>query len=161
MKVLVAGLGNIFRGDDAFGVEVAQRLLQTKVQAEVQVVDFGIRGYDFAHALLDGGYNGVIILDAIRRGGRPGTLYLIEPDLDALSANSEPGIEPHSMDPLRVLQWVKSQGGKFEFLRLIACEVYEIGSDEDMIMELSPPVAGAIDEALRITHSVVEQLCMN
>src|SRR5581483_3861800 len=77
-KVLVAGIGNIFLGDDAFGVEVVRALAQRALPENVRVVDFGIRGLDLTYALLDG-YEAVIMVDAAPRGGRPGTLYVIEP----------------------------------------------------------------------------------
>src|SRR5438128_1754175 len=86
--VLVAGVGNIFLGDDAFGVEVAQRLARRPLPAGVRVVDFGIRGLDLAYALLDP-YEAVILVDAMPRGEQPGTLYVLEPDLGPDSAPAE------------------------------------------------------------------------
>ncbi|MGH7848434.1 MAG: hydrogenase maturation protease, partial [Candidatus Binatia bacterium] len=73
-KILVAGIGNIFLGDDGFGVEVARELAKRKLPESVRVVDFGIRGFDLAYALLDG-YDLTILVDAAPRGGLPGTLY--------------------------------------------------------------------------------------
>ena len=81
-RILVAGVGNIFLGDDAFGVEVARRLARRCWSDEVCVVDFGIRGLDLAYALLYGGYDAVILIDAAPRGAAPGTLYVIEPDAE-------------------------------------------------------------------------------
>ena len=78
--ILIAGIGNIFHGDDAFGVEVAQRLSQKQLPAGVTVIDFGIRGFDLAFALLDG-YETYILVDVVQRGQPPGTLYLIEPEI--------------------------------------------------------------------------------
>src|ERR1700676_3752545 len=78
--ILVAGIGNIFLGDDAFGVEVVRRLVQRPLPEGVRVVDFGIRGLDLTYALLDK-YAAVIFVDAAPRGGTPGTLYVIEPEL--------------------------------------------------------------------------------
>src|SRR5439155_13673490 len=97
-RVLVAGVGNIFLGDDAFGVEVAQRLARRALPPEVRVVDFGIRGLDLTYALLDG-YEAVILVDAAPRGGRPGTLYVLEPargEPPEAEAGG-PGIEPPGM----------------------------------------------------------------
>src|SRR6516225_7125141 len=79
-RILVAGIGNIFLGDDAFGVEVARRLAARPQPDGVRVADFGIRGIDLTYALLDG-YETVILVDATPRGGQPGTLYVIEPDV--------------------------------------------------------------------------------
>src|SRR5882672_1813652 len=82
-RILVAGIGNIFLGDDAFGSEVARKLQQCSLPKDVRVVDFGIRGFDLAYALLDG-HEVTILVDATPRGGEPGTLYTIEPDLSEL-----------------------------------------------------------------------------
>src|SRR5438045_8939975 len=98
--ILVAGIGNIFLGDDAFGSKVARRLAYRPVPQHVHVVDFGIRGLDLVYALLDG-YDAVILIDATPRGGSPGTLYTIEPDLAELSKTSAQ-LEAHGMDPMRV-----------------------------------------------------------
>src|SRR4051812_15952001 len=102
--VLVAGLGNIFLGDDAFGVEVARSLAARPLPSGVSVRDFGIRGFDLAYALLEP-WSAVILVDALSRGDAPGTLYLLEPNLAGLgaSATSETEMNPHSMDPVRVL----------------------------------------------------------
>ena len=89
-RVLVAGIGNIFMGDDAFGVEVARRLAERALPAEVRVGDFGIRGFDLAYALQDG-YETTILIDACPRGDEPGTLYVVEPDLTALGADQAEG----------------------------------------------------------------------
>src|SRR5881227_271903 len=99
-RVLVAGVGNIFLGDDAFGVEVAQRLLRRGLPDAVRVVDFGIRGLDLTYALLDG-YEAVILVDAAPRGGPPGTLYVLEPERGG--APDVAAIETHGMDPVKVL----------------------------------------------------------
>src|SRR6516162_9596523 len=106
-RILVAGVGNIFLGDDAFGVEVAQRLMPRPQPEGVRVVDFGIRGLDLAYTLLDG-YEAVVLVDAAPRGGTPGTLYVLEPDLESLTSSDEgaPMIETHNLHPARVLRLV-------------------------------------------------------
>ena len=76
-RILVAGVGNVFFGDDGFGVEVARRLLERRWPETVTIRDFGIRGLDFAYALL-GGYDAAILVDTVRRGRDPGTLYVLE-----------------------------------------------------------------------------------
>src|ERR1700682_4414087 len=103
--ILVAGIGNIFLGDDGFGVEVAQRLSQRTFPQGVRVVDFGIRGLDLAYALTDGP-QGTILIDAGPRGAAPGTLYVVEPDLTSLhSPNSSPvAVDAHAMNPVNVLR---------------------------------------------------------
>src|ERR1700704_4403857 len=108
-SILVAGIGNIFLGDDAFGCEVTRRLVERTWPDRVRIVDFGIRRFDLAYALLDG-YDVTILVDATPRGGEPGTVYTIEPDLDHLDAVDGQGmmVETHGMNPLKVLRMVKS-----------------------------------------------------
>src|SRR5262249_6859554 len=103
-RILVAGVGNIFLGDDAFGVEVIERLAQRNLSPEVRVVDFGIRGLDLTYALLDG-YDVAILVDASPRGGSPGTLYVLEPALEESPKAGDAGalVEPHHMDPVKVM----------------------------------------------------------
>ena len=84
--ILVAGLGNIFNGDDGFGVEVVHRLAARPLPADVRIVDFGIRGLDLAYALADG-YAAAILVDAARRGHAPGTVTIVEPEADDLHAH--------------------------------------------------------------------------
>ena len=109
-RILVAGIGNIFLGDDAFGVHVTQRLLQQQRPwpDNVRIRDFGIRGLDLVYALLDG-CDVAIFIDAVPRGEKPGTLFVIEPDLSVLAADV--AIEAHSMDPVKVLNSARSMGG--------------------------------------------------
>src|SRR5262249_29803931 len=103
-RVLVAGIGNIFLGDDGFVVEVVRRLAVRPLPAEVRVVDYGIRTFDLAFALMDD-FDLVILVDASPRGGPPGTLYVIEPELDDphQSAVAEKLVETHGMNPMKVL----------------------------------------------------------
>jgi len=153
--VLVACIGNIFRGDDAFGVEVAKRLIVRDLPEEVRVVDFGIRGLDLAFALLDGA-DLTIFVDAASRGGAPGTIYTIEPDLNELWSSDAPVvIETHELHPLNVLRMVKSMGGEFNRILLVGCEPATLGSDEDGEIGLSEPVRAAVDEAIEVIESIV------
>jgi hydrogenase maturation protease len=156
--ILVAGIGNIFLGDDAFGSEVARRLMRRKLPDEVRVVDFGIRGFDLAYALLDG-YEVTIFVDATPRGGEPGTLYTIEPDLDELDNLDAEGmmVETHAMNPMKVLGMVKSMGGEFKRILLVGCEPAPLES-EDGQMGLSAQVEAAVDEAIRVVESLVTKI---
>jgi hydrogenase maturation protease len=104
MRILIAGIGNIFHGDDAFGVEVANCLSHRVLPPEVRLVDFGIRGFDLAYALLEG-YDVTILLDATPRGGPPGSLYVIEIDPNAPSGRTNRvDVATHGMNPMRVFQ---------------------------------------------------------
>lgn len=153
--ILVAGVGNIFLGDDAFGSEVARKLMQREWPAAVRVEDFGIRGFDLAFALLDGPKLAVLI-DALPRGGEPGTLYKFEPDLEVLDelGEQELSIETHGMNPMKVLALVKSMGGKFNRILILGCEPGKANAAEGE-MQLSPPVQLAADEAVRMVHDIV------
>ena len=109
-RMLIAGIGNIFLGDDAFGVEVAAELSRRRLPEGMKVVDFGIRGLDLTYALLDE-YRCVILVDATPRGGTPGELYVIEPDnceSDSAEVRADPLIDTHEMNPLKVLRLVRA-----------------------------------------------------
>ncbi|MDQ3255284.1 MAG: hydrogenase maturation protease [Acidobacteriota bacterium] len=157
-RILIAGIGNIFLGDDAFGSEVARRLAGRELPDEVRVVDFGIRGFDLAYALLDG-YEVTIFVDATPRGGEPGTLYTIEPDLNELDNLDAEGmmVETHGMNPMKVLGMVKSMGGHFKRILLVGCEPAPLES-EDGHMGLSEPVQAAVDEAVKLVESLVSKI---
>src|SRR3954468_10332124 len=115
VSILVAGIGNIFMGDDAFGCEVARRLMERTLPEGVRVVDFGIRGFDLAYAIMDGP-DVTVFVDATPRGEAPGTLSTIEPDLCELNDAGAGGImaDTHGMNPLKVLGMVKAMGGEFK-----------------------------------------------
>ncbi len=153
-RILIAGIGNIFLGDDAFGVEVAQRLARRTLPDEVRVVDFGIRGLDLTYALLDG-YETVILVDAVPRGGVPGTLYVMEPARDESAPAS---IATHGMDPVQVLRLAEAMGGKVEQLLLVGCEPTPVADYEDMQPGLSDPVRAAVEEAIPLLESLIARL---
>jgi hydrogenase maturation protease len=152
---LIAGIGNIFLGDDAFGYEVLKHLAQREWPENVRVADFGIRGFDLAYALLEG-YDLTIFVDATPRGGAPGTVYVIEPDVSAVDTLDAGAmmVETHGMDPLKVLNMVKSMGGNLNKVMLVGCEPETFGPEEGL-MGLSEPVAAAVPEAVRIVESLV------
>ena len=163
LRVLIAGIGNIFLGDDAFGVKVAQRLRRETLPDGVAVVDFGIRGLDLTYALLDEAYESVILVDAVPRGGAPGTLYVIEPgeaDLDD-PAPSDPGevlIDTHNMDPAKVLRLVGAMGGNLRRIVLVGCEPQPCDSYEEMAGGLSAPVSNALNEAVDLVLSLAAEM---
>lgn len=162
-RILVAGVGNIFLGDDAFGTEVARTLSQRPQPEGVRVIDFGIRGLDLAYALLDG-VDLAILVDAAARGGPPGTLYVLEPDLEQLGTLEAQGrvVEGHGMDPLNVLRMVRTLGGQPPPVRVVGCEPAVLGTEEDLVMGLSEPVRAAVDEAVRLVEGLItENLTVN
>lgn len=155
-RILVAGVGNVFLGDDGFGVALAARLAERRLPAGVEVVDFGIRGMDLAFALRDG-YDAVVLLDATPRGERPGTLYVIE-----VNPGEEPAGVPdaHGMDPARVFALARSMGGELPPAVVVGCEprTRMSAEDADVVFELSPPVQAALDEAVPLVESVLGDL---
>jgi len=152
--ILVAGIGNIFLQDDGFGVEVAKRLADSELPEGVKVTDFGIRGVHLAYEMLDGGYDMTILIDAAPRGEAPGTVYLIEPDLDNIDAQQSASMDAHSMDPQVVFATLKSLGGSPRRVLIVGCEPLVI----DDGIGLSEPVGRAVEEAVRLVHSVVDDL---
>jgi hydrogenase maturation protease len=158
MRILVACVGNIFFGDDAFGVEVARELSQRLLPKGVAVVDFGVRALDLTYALMDG-YSAVILVDAITRGGQPGTLYLMEPAMDGTDlAGSGPLMEAHGMDPARVLHLASSLGGRIDRLLIVGCEPALTGDMENFIDGLSDPVRTAVGRAADLVMSLVGRI---
>ena len=151
-KVLVACVGNVFLGDDAFGVEVAKRLTERPLPAGVSVIDFGIRSYDLAYALMNQ-WDLKILVDALPRGGKPGTLYVMEPDLPA-SVGQE-ALDAHSMNPVAVLQLVNALGGEVGRLLVVGCEPETVEPSAEGEIGLSEPVHGALDEAVRVIEGLI------
>jgi hydrogenase maturation protease len=155
-RILVAGVGNIFLGDDGFGVAVARRLAPRPLPAGVDVVDFGIRGMDLAYTL-QADYDGVVFVDTAPRGEVPGTISVIEPELDP----DEVSIDTHGMDPVRVLSMARALGRVPSRVLVVACEPERIvhgEHDEDLVGELSAPVQAAVDEAVPLLESLVAEL---
>jgi hydrogenase maturation protease len=154
-RILVAGIGNVFLGDDGFGVAVAQRLAARELPAGVRVVDFGIRGIDLVHALQENP-DVAILVDALPGGRPPGTLTVLEPELpDEAGA----GVEPHAMDPVSVLRTAARQGAEPGRTLIVGCEPLTrmTGDEPDVVVDLSPPVAAAVDEAVALVESLVAE----
>src|SRR5438874_3687638 len=134
-RILIAGIGNVFLGDDAFGVEVVQRLARRPLPAGVRAVDFGIRGIDLAYALSDGPELAILV-DALPRGGPPGTLYLLAPDWTEVEMAEAP-VQPHGLDPVSVLRLVKTLGGHCPPVRIVGCEPAQFEADDGALASLS------------------------
>jgi hydrogenase maturation protease len=156
-RILVAGVGNIFLGDDGFGVEVVRRLAGHGLPEGVEVVDFGIRGMDLAYALQEG-YEVVIFVDAIPRGEKPGTVYLLEPEIEE---DGEVVLDTHGMDPVKVIKLSRVLGAKPTRTLVVGCEPQVVLSGEDyddMLVELSEPVRPAVEEAAKLVESLVNEI---
>jgi hydrogenase maturation protease len=155
MTVLIAGLGNIFNGDDGFGVEVATALLRKTWPDGVEVADFGIRGVHLAYQLLDG-YELVVIVDAVSRGGEPGSIYVLEhraDDLRAVNRTDEPMIDAHDLGPDGVLALVPALGGTLGRVVIVGCEPETIAPG----VGLSASVAGSVETAVGLVGEIVAE----
>ena len=155
-RILVAGIGNIFFGDDAFGCEVASQLRRQPLPEGVRVIDFGIRSYDLAYAIMDG-YDATILVDATPQGSAPGTIYLIEPDLKKLDELPDEAVNAHSMNPVRVLQLVRSLGGKPGWLRVVGCEPAVLETEEGA-MGLTEKVQAAVAPAIEMIETLIHEI---
>jgi hydrogenase maturation protease len=155
-RILVAGIGNIFFGDDAFGCEVTRQLLHRPAPNGVTIKDFGIRSYDLAYAIMDG-YDATILVDATPQGKAPGTIYLIEPDLKKLDELPDEAVNAHSMNPVRVLQLVRSLGGAPGWLRVVGCEPAVLETEEGT-MGLSEKVQAAVAPAVEMIETLIREI---
>ncbi len=157
MKILVAGVGNVLRGDDGFGVAVAQSLIETnKYGSEVTVFEAGIAGIALVQELMSG-YDVLIIVDTVHRGGSPGTIYVIEPkvpELDEKSSNElhQSLADAHYSDPSKVLILAKALNVLPPGVFLVGCEP---ASYDELAADFSPPVKRAILVALKEIESII------
>ncbi len=155
-RILIAGIGNIFRGDDEFGCEVVHRLSHRKWPDGVCVRDYGIRGMDLAFVLTEG-IETTILVDATPQGSTPGTVYTMELSLED-AGESNLLIDAHSMHPLNVLRMVRTLGGNPGRILLVGCEPEDLGDELEGKMGLSEPVRTAIDIACHRIEELVEEL---
>lgn len=157
-QILVACIGNIFLGDDGFGVETACALAAAGLPAKTRLVDYGIRGLDLAYALLEP-WRAVILVDAIARGGTPGSLYLLEPAAEPeTAADGADNFNPHAMTPSRVLALARSLGEITAPVYIVGCEPQDFGAELEGRMGLSPAVAAAVPKSTAMTLNLIEQL---
>jgi len=146
-RVLVAGVGNVFFGDDGFGVEVARRLAQVALPAGVEVADVGIGGVHLAYQLLDG-YDTLILVDAVGRKAPPGTVFVIEPDVRDLGDD----LDAHGSNPAAVLELARTLGCTLPRVLLVGCVPAELEEG----IGLSPPVKQAVEETVRLIPTLVQ-----
>ena len=150
-RVLIAGLGNVLQGDDAFGAEVLRRLSQRPPLPRVRLADFGTRGLDLVHALLEG-YDLTILVEATSRGGTPGTVYTLVPEIPAVGRSGGAGAS--ATDVIALAAAVGAEPGR---LFVIGCEpARELpAADPGAPPGLSPPVARAVDAAVARVEDLV------
>ena len=147
---LVAGIGNVFLSDDAFGVEVARRLANRPLPEGVRAEDYGIRGIHLAYELLEG-YDTLVLIDAIPMGQPPGTLAVIEPEVDAQS--DVPTVDAHTMNPDVVLATLGRLGGSVGRTVIVGCQPADLREG----MGLSPAVAAVLDDAADLCLEVLAE----
>lgn len=156
-SILIAGIGNIFLGDDAFGVEVVRRMQQRELPESVRVIDFGIRGFDLTYALIDGP-DVTILVDACPRGGAAGDLYIIEPDLASIDGRDAPAnLDAHGMNPMSVIRAAQTMGGPLKKILLLGCEPETLGPEEGQ-MGLSEVVACAVERSIPLLESIMKRV---
>jgi hydrogenase maturation protease len=154
--VLVAGIGNIFQTDDAFGVEVARRMGERTLPPGVRVEDYGIRGVHLAYELLEG-YDALILIDAVPMGEPAGTLAVIQPEVDPASTIGDgmaPVVDAHTMSPDVVLATLARLGGSIEKIFIVGCQPASLLEG----MGLTPAVAAAVDEAVEMCCQLVSEI---
>ncbi len=148
---MVAGIGNIFFGDDGFGPEVMRHVPQRLAGQHVQLVDYGIRGMHLAYDLLDG-CDALVLVDAIPNNGAPGTVHVFEADHESLAAAA--GLDAHAMDPGAVFASLNALGGTPPYTIVIGCEI----ANTDDGIGLSDAVANAVPDAVRAVEDVLSDL---
>jgi hydrogenase maturation protease len=155
-RVLIAGIGNLFFGDDAFGLHVVRELQARPLPAGVDAIEFGIRGFDLAYAMVDG-YDAAILVDLAARGDAPGSVSVIDPEVDELPAGP---IEGHGMDPVSVLALARRLGTLPRKTLVVTCEPEVVPDPEsgDITEELSAPVRAAIGPAADAVRRLIDEL---
>ena len=158
-RILVAGLGNIFLGDDAFGCETVRLLAMQPVPEQVRVIDYGIRGFDLALALAEP-YEAFILVDATPRGDAPGTLYAMELDGRTIASArpEDAAVEPHGMNPMKVLAAAQAMGARPQQVFVVGCEPSPETFETQERIGLSSPVQAALAEAMAMIRRLVDRI---
>ncbi len=159
MRVLVAGVGNVLRADDGFGVAVARRLADVPLPDGVRVVETGIGGIALVQDLQEG-FDALVVVDVVDRGREPGTVMLIEPevvDVHALSATERHELvtDSHLATPARALMMARALGVLPAQVLMVGCQPLDA---ESVSEEMSTPVARAVDVAVSEVLRHVEDL---
>jgi hydrogenase maturation protease len=152
---LIACIGNIFLGDDGFGSEVASVLRAHALPVGVKLMDYGIRGFDLAYALLEP-YEAVIFVDVVKRGGATGRIYVLQPADDARNEPATP--DPHTMDPIHLMSMARSLGEISADIYIVGCEPGDFGDEFDGRMGLSEAVSKAVPQAVQTVMDVVARI---
>ena len=148
MKVLVSGMGNDLCRDDGFGIEAVRRFAATSPREDVRVIESGIAGVALVHELMDG-YDMLIIVDATDRGGKPGTIYLLEMDVPLVAelsdeVRAEFTADMHYTVPSKALILARALDVLPPRVFLLGCQPAEQG----LGMGLSAPVERGVTQAV-------------
>jgi hydrogenase maturation protease len=157
MRVLIAGVGNVLRGDDGFGVEVMRRLERQIGDADgVEFYESGIAGIGLVQQLFDR-FDALIVLDALDRGAEPGTVFVLEPDVEALAApgGSREPVDLHQADPEGVFRLAAALGVLPRRVWAVGCQA---ATCDDLGVGLSEPVCRAIPAALQRVYDILATL---
>jgi hydrogenase maturation protease len=149
-RIFVVGVGNIFLGDDGFGVEVVTRMRRRPTPDGVRVEDYGIRGVHLAYALLEGSFDLVILVDTLDLGEDPGAVSVFEPDLGDVGDVLP---DAHDLDPASVMGLLAGLGGSVGRMLVVGCQPASLGEH----MGLTAPVEAAVDEAIDVVENLVRE----
>jgi hydrogenase maturation protease len=156
-RTLVAGVGNVFQRDDAFGVEVIRLLADRPRPAGVEIADFGIRGVHLVYELLDG-CDLFVLVDAAQRGCAPGTVTVLEvepADMARQQAADGTGVlDAHGLAPDEIFAMLASMGNHPRRSLVVACEPADVSAG----MGLSDQVREALPQAVRAVEAILEQI---
>ena len=156
MKTLVAGFGNLLLGDDGFGVEVIRRFVARGVPQSVEAVEVGIGGFDFVLKLMDG-FERVVVVDLVRRGGAPGTVTAFVPCAAETTLRSGERIDPHIAEPSRAMRLARQLNVLPASITVVGCEPASC----DVGIGLTPQVAEGVERALDAIDSVISPCLSN
>jgi hydrogenase maturation protease len=158
MKVLIAGVGNLLRGDDGFGMRALQQLEAEPSNANVKLLEVGTSGLSLIQELM-AGYDACVILDAVDRSAAPGSIFVLEPQPELLPANLESLhselVDMHYAEPSRALLLAQALGVRPPQVYVVACQPAET---EEMSEMLSPSVKRAVRIAVEKTKALLEEL---
>lgn len=153
MRILVAGVGNVFCSDDGFGIEVVAALSRREIPDGVRVADYGIRSLHLVYDLLDG-YDVLVLVDTVSQDGSPGSLYVLEPDLPARDASAPPPmVDPHDLPPGGALEMLAALGSPVRRVLVVGCQPQSVSEG----LGLTPVVGDRVEAAADLVLETVRR----
>jgi len=162
MKILVAGMGNVLRGDDGFGIRVVEKLTKYHhLSEEVDIYEAGIGGIGLVQELMNG-YDALIVIDAVEKGAEAGTLFVLEPlehqtEIEAGKLH-ESMVDMHYADPSKVLLMAKALNVCPPKVFLVGCQPEYV---DDAVEGLRLPVERAVPQAVKEVLALIDELLKN